>query len=81
MHLAGTFDGQTLRIYVDGQEQGSMERPGPIHPNDFHLCLGSYEVNHAAHFSGLLDEAKLYARALTAEEVRGEYDRLKDQAD
>ncbi len=62
-----------MRIYVDGKEEASLERPGTVHGNEFHLCLGSYEVNHAAHFEGLLDEVKLYARALTAEEIRAEH--------
>jgi len=70
VHLAGTFDGKTMRIYIDGEECGAMDRPGPIHPTEFPLCLGNYSQNHAAHFTGLLDEAKLYDRALTAEEVR-----------
>jgi hypothetical protein len=70
VHVAGTCDGKTMRIYVDGEERGTMERAGPVKPNDFHLCLGNYEVKHAAHFKGLLDEVKLYGRALTAEEVK-----------
>ncbi|MBI5800502.1 MAG: glycoside hydrolase family 99-like domain-containing protein, partial [Verrucomicrobia bacterium] len=69
-HLAGTFDGQTMRLYMNGEECGTMSRPGPIKPNAFHLCLGNYEVAHPAHFNGLLDEVRLYARALTPEEVR-----------
>jgi hypothetical protein len=69
VHLAGTFDGKLMRIYVDGQERGTMDRPGPVKPNDFHLCLGNYEVGHAAHFEGLLDEVKLWGRALTSEEI------------
>jgi hypothetical protein len=74
-HIAGTFDGRTMRIYVDGQEHGVLERPGPVRSNDFHLCLGSYEVNHAAHFQGLLDEVTIYARALTPAEIRAQYER------
>ena len=73
VHLAGTFDGKTMRIYVDGEERGALERPGPIHPNDFRLCLGSYEAGHQAHFTGLLDEVRLYSRALSAAEVRQHY--------
>jgi len=76
VHLAGTFDGKTMRIYVDGQEHGTMDRPGPVKPNDFHLCLGNYEVGHVAHFDGLLDEVKLWGRALTGEEVQAHYRRL-----
>jgi hypothetical protein len=70
VHLAGTFDGQVMKIYVEGEEQGSMERPGTINPNPFHLCLGNYDVDHEAHFTGLLDEVKLYDRALTLEEIK-----------
>lgn len=69
VHLAGTFDGKTIRIYVDGKELGSMDRPGPIKPNTFNLCLGSYSEGHEAHFTGLLDEVKLYDRALTADQI------------
>jgi len=76
VHLVGTFDGQVMRIYVDGEERGRMDRPGPIKPNEFHLCLGNFEVGHAAHFIGLLDEVKLYNRALSAEEIRAHYSRL-----
>lgn len=72
VHLAGTFDGQTMRLYMDGEEQGSLARPGPLQPNTKPLCLGNYDARHAAHFTGLLDEVKLYGRALSAEEVRAQ---------
>lgn len=72
VHVAGTFDGRTMRIYVDGREQRSLERPGSVNPNAFDLCLGSYAVDHVAHFEGLLDEVKLYSRALTDVEIRGQ---------
>ncbi|MBN2450711.1 MAG: glycoside hydrolase family 99-like domain-containing protein [Lentisphaeria bacterium] len=70
VHLAGTCDGTALRLYMDGRECGSMPRAGEVRPNAFHLCLGNFEIGHAAHFQGLLDEVRLYNRALSAEEVR-----------
>ncbi|HNX34933.1 MAG TPA: glycoside hydrolase family 99-like domain-containing protein [Kiritimatiellia bacterium] len=70
VHLAGTFDGQTMRLYMDGAEQGALARPGALRPNDKPLCLGNYDAGHAAHFTGLLDEVKLYGRALSADEIR-----------
>ncbi len=70
VHLAGTFDGQTMRIYVDGAECGAMTRPGPVKPNTFHLVLGNYEAGHGSHFIGLLDEVRLYNRKLTPDEIR-----------
>ncbi len=70
VHLAATFDGQTMRLYVDGTERGSMDRPGPIGGNDCHLVLGNYETGHKACFHGLLDDVRLYRRVLSAEEIR-----------
>lgn len=76
VHLAGTFDGKMLRIYVDGRECGSVARPGPLKPNSHNICLGSYAERHAACFRGLLDEVKLYDRALSPAEVQAHYRRF-----
>jgi len=80
VHLAGTFDGKTIRIYVDGVEQGSVDRPGRINTNNFHMCLGNYEIDHAYHFEGLIDEVKLYVWSLTPEEVQAQYKALAEKA-
>jgi len=69
VHLAGTFDGSMMRVYMDGRECGSMERPGPVKACTWPITLGSYEQGHAAFFTGLLDEVRLYNRALSAEEI------------
>jgi hypothetical protein len=69
VHLAATFDGKTMRLYMDGTECGSMERPGEVRPNGSHLVLGNYEVGHPAHFTGLLDDVRLYRRTLRPEEI------------
>lgn len=70
VHLAATYDGQMMRIYMDGEECASLARIGPVSPNDFDLCLGSYAESHDAHFTGKLDEVKLYNRALSANEIQ-----------
>ena len=80
VHLAGTFDGRTMRLYVDGEERAAMERPGPAGANDFHLVLGSYEVKHRSHFVGLLDEVRIWNRALSSAEVRATFERLSSRA-
>jgi len=67
VHLAGTFDGATMRLYVDGVERGAMERPGPLRPAAGPLILGSYAVGHGSHFAGVLDDVRVLdcARAPT----------------
>ena len=69
VHVAATYDGQMMRIYMDGKEVGSLQRTGRVHPNNEPLCLGNYDPGHAAHFTGLLDEVKIWSRALTADEI------------
>ena len=74
VHLAGTFDGHSLCVFMDGELCGTLERPGPAKTNSFPLCLGSYTPDHPAHFEGLLDEVKLYSRALSPGEIRAQSD-------
>lgn len=70
VHLAGTFDGQTMRIYVDGVLRGSLERPGPVNAaRGTPLVLGSYAQDHTAYFRGALDDVRLYDRALSPAEI------------
>jgi hypothetical protein len=71
VHVAGTCDGSFVRVYMDGVLTGTLERRGVIKTNNYPLMLGSYEENHAAHFKGLLDEVRLYKRALNAQEISG----------
>jgi len=69
VHVAGTYDGRLIRLYVDGRECSSLPRGGKVIGNDYQLSLGSYARDHKAFFSGLLDEVRIYARALTAEQL------------
>lgn len=80
VHIAGTFDGSIERIYMDGEIHGSLVRPGPVKPSSMKITLGNYDEAHAAYFHGLLDEVKLYGRALTADEVKAHYRRLAARA-
>lgn len=72
-HVAGTFDGQALRLFLDGVQVGSaVARTTPItytlqDPND--LLLGDYAGCGGHAYDGALDEAKIWNRALSAAEV------------
>ena len=67
-HAAATFDGQTLRVYLDGTQIGALERPGTIEAGGpARACIGS--SNGGECFRGQMDELRIYADALTAEEI------------
>jgi len=80
-HLAMTWTGFTARFYVDGEEveQGAFsllkyigsivaQRGGP----EIRFWVGSQNPRwpNIHPFNGLIDEVKLYNRALTAEEIK-----------
>ncbi|HUS90421.1 MAG TPA: LamG-like jellyroll fold domain-containing protein [Phycisphaerae bacterium] len=66
-HCAATFDGQVMRVYLDGREIGSLKRPGRIVTGNAPGCIGS--MNGTECFQGAIDELRIHAEALTAEEV------------
>jgi hypothetical protein len=67
-HCAATFDGKTMRVYLDGKEMGSRERPGVITAGGAAPgCIGS--SSGGENFQGWMDDLRVYSEALTAEEV------------
>ncbi|MGW6003977.1 LamG-like jellyroll fold domain-containing protein [Oerskovia enterophila] len=68
VHLAGTYDGQRLRIYVDGVEQGNVAGPASVGVNTLPLTIGA-QPDGLYPFQGAVDQARLYDRALSGAEV------------
>ena len=67
-HCAATFDGRWMRVYLDGDEIGSLERPAEIRAGGSAPgCIGS--SNGGECFQGTLDELRIYAGALSAVQV------------
>jgi len=73
-HVAGTFDGEFLRLYVDGVEkQKQTRKTGPLLKSHWDLCIGNSVVEYAGEFlgfEGLIDEVRIYNRALSAAEIK-----------
>jgi hypothetical protein len=76
--IAATYDGQLLRLYVNGQEVQSLVHRGkmvPAFPDRF-LIIGSEDgrahcdnCDGRHYFKGLIDEVSVYDRALSAGEI------------
>jgi hypothetical protein len=67
-HLACSFDGQYMKIYVDGDEKASFEHEGSITADGKDLYIG-YSGYSSEYFDGLIEEARIYERALEKEEI------------
>jgi glucose/arabinose dehydrogenase/PKD repeat protein len=68
-HLATTYDGATLRLYVNGTQVGSKAQAGNIPASTGALRIGGNSV-WGEWFAGLIDEVRIYSRALTAGEIQ-----------
>jgi hypothetical protein len=71
-HLAMSYDGETMRLYVNGQPAGEKKIGRKRTPGHDGLAFGRRQDNSGDgyHFRGVLDEIRLYDRALTPAEVR-----------
>ncbi len=74
-HVAATYDGTMMRVYLDGVLDGQLAFNEPIvyQPGD-PLWIGRREfASIPGYFIGLIDELSIYNRALTASEIAGIY--------
>jgi hypothetical protein len=67
-HLAFTYDGTTERLYVNGTQVASMAVSGAINTSTGALKIGGDAI-WGEWFSGLIDEVRVYNRALSAAEI------------
>jgi hypothetical protein len=67
-HYAITYDGGTVRVFVDGRERVSQARTGALAASTDSLLLGK-RASAPAVFNGLVDEVRIYAEALSTREV------------
>jgi hypothetical protein len=69
-HVAGVFDGQSLRLYVDGVERASATNlPGDVlQQSTKPIVIGNHPSWNA--FQGRIDEVALFDAALTGGEVQ-----------
>jgi hydrogenase maturation factor HypE len=67
-HLATTYDGQTVRLFVNAVQVASVAASGPVAVSNGALRIGGNNV-WGEYFTGRIDEVRLYRRALGAAEI------------
>ena len=71
-HVVGTFDGTTMRLYVNGALAASAAAAGPVAGGSGPTYIGRLGQSFYP-FQGSLDEVAVFPLALSAERVRAHY--------
>ncbi|MEA3400423.1 MAG: LamG domain-containing protein [Armatimonadota bacterium] len=76
-HIVGTFDGSTMALYVNGERVGSRQSQFEEIAQGGRLSMGAVVggagVPTGPHFQGLIDDLRVYSRALAPEEIQTRY--------
>jgi PKD repeat protein len=67
-HVAGTYDGTTLRLFINGVQTTSSKLSGSIATSTGPLRIGGNSM-WGEFFQGYIDEVRVYNRALTQAEI------------
>ncbi len=75
-HVAGTYDGTNLGIWVNGILENTASLSPPIYSSNDKVGIGSVlgtGIQTVGAFDGIIDDVHIYDRALSAEEVEEPY--------
>ena len=68
-HVAGTYDGSQLKLFVDGGQAAILDYTGSIATGTYPVNLGRNSQNTDRFYGGAIDEARIYNRALSEGEI------------
>jgi uncharacterized repeat protein (TIGR01451 family) len=68
-HLAATYDGATLRLYVNGLQVSSLAHSGTLATSSNPLQIGGDSI-YGQYFQGTIDEVRVYNVVLTAAQIQ-----------
>ncbi|MFQ5531447.1 MAG: LamG domain-containing protein, partial [Candidatus Nanoarchaeia archaeon] len=69
-HVAFVYDGVEYKFYVNGVLKGLTSATGNIQTSSSDLMIGQQCLTGANNFNGVMDEVKIYNRALTEGEIQ-----------
>ncbi len=68
-HIAGTFDGTTMRVFLNGEQIGELAVAGSIISNPIQPTIGG-RADVTVSFDGAIDDVKVFDQPLIAEEIK-----------
>ncbi len=68
-HVAMVYDGEEIRIYLDGELDGEVARSGDINENEASVWIGK-KANENIWLDGTMDEFRILNIAITQEQIQ-----------
>ena len=68
-HVAGTYDGNKLKLYVDGKLEVTTAYAGSIASGTYNLNIGSNSEARGRFYNGAIDDLRVYNYALSEKEI------------
>ncbi len=76
-HLAGAWDGDSMRMYLDGDVQSHIVTTAePVYTSNRPVNIGRAD-DSTEYFDGLIDDVRFYNRVLSANEIENIYEKTK----
>ena len=72
-HLAGTYDGEKVRLYVNGDQVKTATLTGLIKSSTDKVWMGVYFTVTSNKYKGIIAEVRIYKRALEPHEILALY--------
>jgi hypothetical protein len=72
-YVVGTYDGATVKVYLNGTEEGSAPYNGGIWDSQSNLLIGRKNIGWADAFDGMIDEARVYNTAKSVAWIKADY--------
>ncbi|MFI1092468.1 LamG domain-containing protein [Streptomyces sp. NPDC020917] len=73
-HVAGVYDGHQIQVFIDGTLQATQSASGTLTASTgTPVVVGDCPKDPSRLFRGGIDEARVYARALSADEIKAQY--------
>jgi len=75
-HVAATYDGAQMNLYLDGTLMKTGDNSGTLQSTGADVVIGNQSSTN--HFGGILDEVLVYDKALSVEEIQQIYTTTPD---
>ena len=72
-HVCGTYDGEMIRLYVDGVLDTMLANNEAILTNNFNVCIGENQEAPGRYWDGLIDDVQVYSYAMSPMEIEAIY--------